>query len=85
MLVCDIMVLSNPPPGYEVPDSAFNASTVYPYHQCEVSNARWSEDARANDENSWCACEYPDGRGGGGNSKTRIWDEVVKSSIAILH
>ena len=60
------MVLSNPPPGYEVPDSAFNASTVYPSPLCDVSNARWSEDARANDEISWCAGEYPDWGGGGG-------------------
>ena len=54
------MVLSDPPSGYEVPDSAFNASTAYPYHECDVSDARWSGDARADDEEAWCAGECPD-------------------------
>ena len=60
MLVCDIMVLSDPPPGYEVPDSAFNASTVYynPDANCQAFNARWWEGARVN-ELGWCGGKYP--------------------------
>ena len=54
------MVLSNPPPGYEVPDTAFNASTVYPHPYCAPSNARWWEGARVNDGRAWCAGKYLD-------------------------
>ena len=62
LLVCDIMVLSDPPPGYEVPDTAFNASTVHPDPNCDASKARWWEGARVNDARAWCARKYPDSK-----------------------
>ena len=54
------MVLSDPPQGYEVPDTAFNASTFTTHPSCAPSNARWWEGARVNDGYAWCAGKYPD-------------------------
>ena len=73
MLVCDIMVLSNPPPGYEVPDSAFNASTVNPHFNCQALYARWLDGARTGYEQAWCAGKYHDC----GDSKSLIWKYMV--------